>query len=192
LGLPSVPKLWFGFSRPATYLPHDEEKKRYESHDNGLHNQGYVDFLTPVVETLKPFLKPTDKGLDFGCGPGPILDQLFAGENIKVHNFDPYFFYLPHLLDDTYDFVTCTEVFEHITILFKEIVTIDNMLKPGGYFLVMTQLYSDVSDFATWGYRMDPTHICFLSPKTIDWIAKEWNYELISSTDRIFLFKKKA
>lgn len=179
------------FRDPNTYLIHDEEKKRYQTHDNNIQNQGYVKFLTPVVETLLPYLKKGDRGLDFGSGPGPILDQLFAKHNFDVKNYDPYFDYHPDLLDETYDFITCTETFEHFSIPFKELVAMTACLKSRGYLLLMTEMYKDLDHFANWGYRMDPTHVCFLNPKGLKWIADKWAYEIISSSGRIFLLQKK-
>ncbi len=180
------------FRDPQTYLSHEEEKERYKTHNNCIENQGYVDFLTPVVRTLLPFLKLGSRGLDYGSGPGPILDKLFAEENIEVKNYDPYFDYHPYLLDETYDFITCTETFEHFTIPFKEMVTMDHCLKPHGYLLIMTEMYRELEHFKGWGYRMDPTHICFLNTKSLQWMAQKWNYEVLSVKGRIFLLQKKS
>ncbi len=180
------------FRDPQTYLSHEDEKKRYETHDNSIENQGYVDFLSPVVETLLPYLKKPSQGLDFGSGPGPILDKLFAEENIEVKNYDPYFDYHPFLLDKQYDFVTCTETFEHFTVPFKEMVTMTACLKSKGYLLIMTELYKDLEQFKNWGYRMDPTHICFLNTTGLAWLANKWDYEILSSKGRIFLLQKKS
>lgn len=178
------------FRDPETYLPHEEEKARYQTHNNSIENEGYVKFLSPVVNTLLPYLQAGQQGLDFGSGPGPILDQLFAKEGIGIKNYDPYFDYHPHYLDEKYDFITCTEVFEHFTIPFKEIVTITNALKPNGYLMIMTEKYQDLEHFKNWGYRMDPTHICFLNDKTLDWMSQEWNYKPIHLEGRLFLFQK--
>ncbi len=180
------------FRDPETYLSHEDEKQRYLTHDNNIENQGYVKFLTPVVKTLVTHLKPGSQGLDFGSGPGPILDKLFAEENIDVKNYDPYFDYHPFLLDEQYDFITCTETFEHFTIPFKEMVTMTACLKPSGYLLLMTEMYKDSEQFAQWGYRMDPTHICFLNPTGLRWLAEKWGYEILSSVGRIFLLQKKS
>ena len=97
------------FRDPETYLPHDEEKKRYQTHNNSMQNQGYVDFLTPVVKTLIPHLKAGSEGLDFGSGPGPILDKLFAEEDLSVKNYDPYF-----------DGNVCSRMYDYVEIYKKE------------------------------------------------------------------------
>jgi hypothetical protein len=180
------------FRDPHTFLSHEDEKQRYTTHDNGIENQGYVNFLRPVVTTLRPYLKAGDQGLDFGSGPGPILDQLFAEENISVKNYDPYFDYHPFLLDESYDFVTCTETFEHFSIPFKEMVTMTACLKPQGYLLIMTEMYPELEDFANWGYRQDPTHVTFLSPSSLQWLAEKWGYDILNATGRIFLLQKKS
>lgn len=180
------------FRDPETYLSHDDEKQRYASHNNSMENKGYVEFLKPCVETLKPYLQAGQVGLDFGSGPGPIIDKLFAKENIIVKNYDPYFDYHPHLLDEKYDFVTCTETFEHFTVPFKEMAAMTAALKPKAYLLLMTEMHQDLEHFKNWGYRMDPTHICFLSSKSLDWLADHWGYDVLSAEGRIFLLQKKS
>ena len=180
------------FRDPQSFLSHEEEKQRYQTHDNNIENQGYVDFLSPVVKALVPHLKPGAKGLDFGSGPGPILDKLFAEENCEVKNYDPYFDYHPYLLEENYDFITCTLSFAHFSIPFKVMVRITACLKPGGYLVIMTEMYQDLEHFKNWGYRMDPTHICFLNSKGLQWLAGKWGYEILSAKGRIFLLQKKA
>ena len=42
------------FRDPHTFLNSIEEKKRYSTHQNSIEDQGYVDFLSPVVNELLP------------------------------------------------------------------------------------------------------------------------------------------
>ena len=53
------------FRDPQTYLSHEEERKRYETHQNSMANKGYVQFLNPAVKLLLPHLKKGDRGLEF-------------------------------------------------------------------------------------------------------------------------------
>ncbi len=180
------------FRDPATYLDASTEKQRYTTHNNSIENQGYVTFLSPVVQTIIPHLSSDSRGLDFGSGPGPILDILFSRQGITVENYDPYFCKTDEALGRTYDFVTCTEVFEHLYTPGREISVMTGLIKPGGHLLIMTEMCKEPEAFKAWGYRTDNTHVCFLSPKTLLWIANRWGYEILSSLGRISLLQKKS
>lgn len=177
------------FRDPQSYLNLLQEKARYQTHNNSIENAGYVKFLSPVVETLKPYINKSDKGLDYGCGPGPILDHLFAECGIEIDLYDP-FFYSNKILEESYDFITCTEVAEHFYHPGSELVKLDEKLKPGGYLLIMTEVRPKDKPFLDWGYRMDSTHVCFYSEKVWSWVTERWGYELLSSDRRIALFQK--
>ena len=181
----------FLFRDPKTYLDASQEEVRYSTHNNSIESPGYVKFLSPTVETLMPHLKPTDQGLDFGSGPGPILDILFARQNIKISNYDPYFDNHPELLNKQYDFVTCTEVFEHFYTPFKEMNKINEILKPKGFLILMTEMRRDLEHFKGWGYRTDNTHVCFLNEKSLQWLSENWGYKILSSDGRISSLQKK-
>lgn len=178
------------FRDPQSFLDPGAEKTRYESHNNSIENQGYVKFLSPVVESLAPYIRTGEVGLDFGCGPGPILDQLLRPLGVSVENYDPYFYPDSDCLEKQYDFVTCTEAFEHFYDPGKEMETLYQLIKPGGLLLLMTEKRKDLPNFEKWGYRTDNTHVCFLNDKTVEWISRAWNYEVIFSERRISLFRK--
>ena len=80
------------FRDPETYLDKFEEKARYETHNNSIESPGYVKFLTPAVEILKPYLSESSEGLDFGCGPGPIIDILFSRQESRSATLFRYIF----------------------------------------------------------------------------------------------------
>ena len=178
------------FRDPETFLDSSSEKARYETHNNSIENPGYVKFLSPNIETLLPFLNEKSQGLDYGAGPGPIIDQLFKPHGIEVVNYDPYFFHEPNLLEKQYDFVTCTEVFEHFYNPHKEMQTLSQIVKPRGYLLLMTEFRRDAIHFSKWGYPMDNTHVIFLNERGLDWICGRWGFEKISCDGRISLLQK--
>ncbi len=179
------------FRDPQTYLNSLTEKSRYETHENSMENKGYVQFLSPVVESLVPFLHQGDCGLDYGSGPGPILDILFKEQGYQVFNYDPFFNNDPLVLKKSFQFVTCTEAIEHFYKPHDDLKMILSVLDTKGYLVLMTELNSGKETFHNWYYRNDETHVCFLSHKTLDWIAKNLGLERILDQKRLFIFRKK-
>lgn len=181
------------FRDPQTYLLGPDEKARYETHNNSIENLGYVKFLSPVVELLRPHLKLGDKGLDFGSGPGPILDELFKKEGFEVLNYDPYFENDKSRLETSYDFITCTEVFEHLYRPSLEMDVLTNLIKPQGFLVLMSEFRTHLDHFSNWGYRMDNTHVCFLNDVSLQFLCNQWGFDLISYDGRrLALLQKKV
>ena len=94
------PSCGFTFRDPRSFLDPGAEKARYETHFNSIENPGYVRFLSPVVEEALQWIDIKDQGLDFGSGPGPILDQLFARRGTSITNYDPCLLYTSDAADD--------------------------------------------------------------------------------------------
>jgi len=95
-------------------LPPKAEKARYDLHENDPANKGYRRFLQQLTRPLIAHIGPPPQhGLDFGSGPGPVLVQMLEKKGYPMAHFDPYYDPDPEVLDQTYDFVTCTEVLEH-------------------------------------------------------------------------------
>lgn len=178
------------FRDPKTYLPAEQEMARYSTHNNSLENSGYVKFLSPVVDWMLEVVQPGDKGLDYGSGPGPILDQLFRQHDVSVINYDPYFAPTSKALEEQYDFITCTEVFEHFYRPGEELKKLVSMIKPEGYLLVMSEWRKDREHFANWGYRTDNTHVCFLNEPSMKWIEAAFSLKAMRWDGRIILFQK--
>ncbi len=171
-------------------LSSSEAKNRYEQHNNDIHDKGYRLFLSKLFKPLKDKLKDGAQGLDFGCGPGPALAEMFKEEGYKVDLYDPFFFDNKKIFSKTYDFIACTETLEHFFEPMEELKRMDKMLVKGGLLGVMTAFLSDEKDFGQWYYRKDPTHVAFYRPETFAVIASmmDWTYE-IPERD-VVLFKK--
>jgi len=192
------------FVPSAHQLSAEEEKAIYTAHENNPDDPGYRKFLNrafePVLSRLKDSHLNTAQlnegrsnqphGLDFGCGPGPTLSLMFQEAGFSCEAYDPFFANDTALLQKTYDFITATEVFEHLSRPAKELKLIGDMLKPEGILAVMTKRPRDLAAFKSWHYLMDPTHITFYSLATFDWIAKTYGYTLIYSSDDVVLLKK--
>ncbi len=185
------------FKDPILHLSPIEEKKRYDLHENSLSDPAYVNFLWPVVEQIKRLYPSPALGLDFGCGPGPVLSQLLSQENYKMYSYDPYFF--PEALSDfknlptkAFDFITCTEVAEHFYHPGHEFKKLFSWLKETGHLVLMTDLFKEGTNLQNWGYARDPSHVCFFSEATLRWLAKKYGAQLDIISGRLVSFTSSA
>jgi len=179
-------------SVPETYhLAEAAEKAEYDKHINDPNDPGYRKFL---ARTLTPLLKriPTGaKGLDYGCGPGPAISVMAKEQGFEVVNYDIYYHKVPEVLEKQYDFITMTEVIEHLASPAKVLKRLDKMLKPGGILAVMTKRVINQQAFSCWHYKNDPTHICFYSEKSFQWVGQKLNWQLeIIDKDVVFFLKE--
>ncbi|MCH8558759.1 MAG: class I SAM-dependent methyltransferase [Balneolia bacterium] len=167
----------------------DEEKSRYLEHNNGIEYPGYVKFLNQAIQPALPFLKPGGRGLDFGCGPVPTLNILMEREGFTCENYDPFF--VPDKPDGPYDFIFSTESFEHFFDPAKEIEYVSSLLKPGGLLTIMTVFWKSESDLIIHYYFRDPSHVVFYHTDTIEWIAKNYGYDVVYSDEkRVVILRK--
>lgn len=177
------------FLDPKHFLDTDEEKSRYCFHENNIEDEGYVEFLNRVIKPAREFICKDDIGLDFGCGPNPVLAQIFESSGNKCDYYDPIFF--PDIPKKNYDFIFATECFEHFYNPGKEINAIVSLLKSGGVLAVMTELNLEFTDFADWYYIKDPTHVCFYSEKSINYICEVYSLDVVfSDKKRVLVLKK--
>lgn len=167
-----------------------EERRYYELHENDPTDKGYRKFLNRVAEPLMARLSPGASGLDFGCGPGPTLSQMLVEKGYSVTLYDLFFYPDKSVLDCEYDFVTATEVVEHLANPGVEMDRLWSMVKPGGWLALMTKLVIDRDAFAGWHYKNDPTHISFFSKYTLGWLANKWQIEPEFIGSDVILFRK--
>ncbi len=178
------------FLNTINHLPPAEEKERYSQHNNDIYNKDYRRFLSRLYDPLIQKLQKGSNGLDYGCGPGPALAQMFIEKEFTVDIYDPYFFPDRSFLNKTYKFVTCTEAAEHFYKPFEEFNKINKVLDQGGWLGVMTKFFDKSVNFKDWHYRKDPTHVCFYSEETFDFLASERNWSCEIPSKDIVLFKK--
>ncbi|MCW9033611.1 MAG: class I SAM-dependent methyltransferase [Rhodospirillales bacterium] len=178
------------FLEPKQRLESQEEYGEYRQHENNLNDPGYRKFLTKLAAPLLEKLSPNLSGLDYGCGPGPVLAQMLQEEGHSIVLYDPFFYPDPKPLNQIYDFITCTEVAEHFHHPADEFDRLGKMLKPGGILAIMTCFQNDDSKFETWHYRNDPTHVVFYRGKTFEVIAKQRGWEIEVPIKDVVLLKK--
>ncbi|MBC8494313.1 MAG: class I SAM-dependent methyltransferase [Candidatus Thioglobus sp.] len=170
------------------HLNDTDEKSRYDLHQNTEDNTGYQQFLSTVFDPVLKHIQPQAKGLDFGCGPGPTLSKMFENQGYKVDLFDKYYANDQQVFSQKYDFITATEVWEHLSNPGVEIERLFSMLNANGVLAVMTQQLTNEVDFSTWYYKNDPTHICFFSKKTFEFLAEKYQAKFGVVSDNSVLF----
>jgi len=170
------------------YLTKEQEKARYDLHENQPDDPGYRQFLSRFFEPMKQGLEAGSSGLDFGCGPGPTLSLMFEEAGFKMSLYDPFYADHPEHLNQQFDFITTTEVVEHLHHPGLELNRLWNCLKPDGKLGIMTKLATTQEAFSHWHYKNDLTHICFFSRQTFEWLAAQWNAVLVSADKDVILF----
>ena len=162
------------FLDPKLHLSSPAEFERYRLHENDIHDDGYRAFLRPAVEAVKQ--KPGASGLDFGCGSDSLAAKMLEEKGFRMRLFDPFFMPDADALATSYDFVVATEVAEHFYDPAKEFRLLRSLIRPGGQLVIMTAIYRDTTDFDSWYYRRDPTHVVFYSSDTFRWIAENTDF----------------
>ncbi|MBL6954126.1 MAG: methyltransferase domain-containing protein [Alphaproteobacteria bacterium] len=157
------------------HLSDREEKAYYDLHDNQPDDPGYRRFLDRLFTPLLQRLTPNAQGLDFGSGPGPTLSKMFEAAGHPVALYDPYYAPDKAVLSAAYDFITLSEVAEHLAQPGTELDRLWARLAPGGWLGIMTKRVRDQTAFKTWHYITDPTHIAFFSEATFQWLAGRWS-----------------
>lgn len=180
---------------PGEYqLSDKEEKAEYDKHENNPDDLGYRQFLGRMFEPMNLRIQSESNGMDFGCGPGPTLSVMFEEVGHRVSLYDKFYFADRSVLEDSFDFITATEVVEHLAEPMKWLDKLWNSLEPNGYLGVMTKLVESQEKFQNWHYKNDPTHISFFSNETFEWLAGYWqanhnspvSFELIGKDVVIF------
>lgn len=179
------------FVSRAHLLSPEQERQHYLLHNNDIHDRGYRQFLSRLAIPLLAALTPHHTtGLDFGCGPGPLLAMILAEAGYEMHTWDPFFANFPAVLQQRYDFITCTEAIEHFVTPANEWHLWLQLLKPNGLLAVMTKCYPVAAEFSDWYYKRDPTHVSFFSPQTFQWLANKHQLQVAFPANDVVIFCK--
>jgi hypothetical protein len=179
-------------------LSAEAERARYLLHRNTLEDQGYVRFLLRLWEPVHALLEPGLHGLDYGSGPHPVLAELVRRSGFACAAFDPHFPEVSKELETyglsstpAFDFVLCSEVWEHFVRVGEEIARLLTLLRPGGILGVMTEFRTAPESFSGWPYTSDPTHRSFYHPATLAWIARRYALkQLWCDGERVVIFRR--
>ncbi len=180
------------FADPAHLPSKEEELARYQGHQNSASDERYVAFLDRLARPLGERVGIARQGLDFGCGPAPVLADLLTRQGHRMCVYDPFFFPSEGVLGEPYDFVVCTEVAEHFHDPNKEFARLRELIRPGGWLGLMTSFRKPWNEFPAWHYHRDPTHVAFYSERTLRWIAALWEWELEIPASGVALLHRPA
>jgi SAM-dependent methyltransferase len=186
----------------AQHLKQTEEKAHYDLHQNCPSDQGYRAFLKRVFDPLTAKIEQDAAeqgrsisdfhGLDFGSGPGPTLSLMFEEDGYSMAIYDSFYAADDSVFLQQYDFITATEVVEHLSAPAVEINKLWQILKPDGWLGIMTKRVTGRDAFTTWHYKNDPTHIVFFSDGTFLWLADKLDAQLEFIGADVVLLKKPA
>ena len=178
---------------PHYYLSHEKENSLYNNHQNSLENEGYVKMFEDFLDYFWDDLTCKEKALDFGSGPTPVLAELLKRREVLIDCYDKFYQPIRCFENQTYDFITSTEVFEHLDDPVATLSLLSQHLKPQGKIALMTLFHTnDEALFLKWWYRRDPTHIMFYTPKTLDVLAQKCGLEVLKTDGkRIGILQKR-
>ncbi|WP_394202520.1 class I SAM-dependent methyltransferase [Shewanella waksmanii] len=171
-------------------LTSEQEKAIYDQHQNDANDSGYRRFLGRAWQPLQRYIDSSMRGLDFGCGPGPTISVMAKEQGMSMSDYDLYYFNDPQLLQQRYDFITMTEVIEHVADAKQLVAQLDSLMADSSVLVVMTKRAQHEAAFAKWHYKNDLTHIRFYSDKTFIWLANHLGWRLeFADKDVVLLFK---
>ena len=175
--------------KPQNFPNREEEKSRYEIHNNDVYDQNYQNFVSPIVDSILSTYGRLDHGLDFGSGTGPVITKLLRDKNYTISTYDPFFAPSKEKLNFFYNFIACCEVIEHFHHPHREFQLLKSLLKKGGSLYCMTEIYDETIDFKEWYYKNDPTHVIFYHVKTLEWIKEHFGFSKLTVSNRLIVFQ---
>ncbi len=179
------------FLSKDSHLSEDEEKKRYLEHNNDVNDPRYRKFAEPVVRyILKNFKPGKHKGLDFGAGAGPVASRMLEEEGFMMPLYDPFFHPEAENLRKKYDFIIASEVIEHFKKPADEFGLLSGILESPGSLVCRTHLYSAGTDFGSWYYKNDPTHVFFYSGETLEYVRKAFGFSKLETEERLVVLSR--
>jgi 2-polyprenyl-3-methyl-5-hydroxy-6-metoxy-1,4-benzoquinol methylase len=108
----------------------------------------------------------------------------------KVDLYDKFYAQNDAVFQNRYDFITATEVVEHLSSPLKDLEVLVKILHKDGILAIMTEIVLPQLDFTSWYYKNDPSHLCFYSEKTFVYLANLLGLEIVALSERVIILKK--
>jgi cyclopropane fatty-acyl-phospholipid synthase-like methyltransferase len=179
------------FVLSENFLSAKDEKAKYDHHQNSIENSGYCQFLDRLLIPMQSYLKDGAKGLDFGSGPGPTLSIIMNKRGYDISIYDYFYENNPKVFESKYDFITSTEVIEHLHDVGGELDRLWQHLGKGGVLGLMSAFIPKNQQFDKWYYIRDLTHVRFFSRESFRWLAKNWDADVVFPQDGVAIFLKR-
>lgn len=177
------------FSDRNTLLLSNDEKNRYEMHNNDIFDVRYKDFVSPITNSILNDFDKNHIWLDFWAWPWPIISKVLEDNNYNISKYDPYFWNNENLLSKKYDYIACCEVIEHFYNPDIEFEKLKNMLKKDWKLFLMTHIYDETIDFKSWYYKNDITHVFFYTKESLEYIKQKYDFSSLQIKDRLIVFE---
>ena len=181
------------FKSPEIYQDFDEQKKRYDLHENSEESEGYRAYFRRFLDFLLPRIGGTGQALDFGSGASSLLASMLEEEGFDCDRYDPVYYPDDSYKGCSYDLIVSVEVFEHLhhpDEVFGELL---ERVRPGGSLAIQTAFHPASEDrFLKWYYRQDPTHVLFFEPKTFRSLAERHACRYIEDNGKNMVLLGKA
>ena len=181
------------FKSPECYQSIEEQKSRYDLHENDEDHPGYRAYFQRFIDFVLPLVGIPKTALDFGCGRSTLLASLLEEKGIECEYYDPL--YHPENLNDSkkYELIVSTEVFEHLHQPKEVFHSLLERLEDGGCLALQTQFHpNEVAAFKKWYYHQDPTHIVFFTVKTFRVLAEMYGCEFVGDNGKNMVVIRKA
>ena len=104
--------------------------------------------------------------------------------------YDPIYHSDDSVFSRQYNFITSTEVIEHVyepDIVLKKLI---DLLAPQGLLALMTKRVRSKEAFAGWHYKNDLTHVSFFSQATFKYLAARDGLQLEFIGNDVILLRK--
>lgn len=167
----------------------EHEKNRYEQHENSLANSGYIAFLSPIIDYVSKNFRLTDMGLDYGCGPNPVLAKLLQAKGYTISTYDPFFEMEVPPQHNQYDYIICCEVMEHFHNPELSFTKLKSYLKPKGILVCHTALFDESIAFPNWYYKNDSTHSFFYTAESLLFIKAHFGFKELTIHNNLIVLK---
>lgn len=173
------------FLHPKDFLSPEAEQAHYLQHNNDPEDKGYQDYIRPVVDAILQDFDANGNGLDFGSGTGSPIVKLLEDNNYNIKQYDLFFHNHTQVLQQQYDYIAASEVAEHFKEPHKEFSLLKSLLKSNGKLYIMTGLWLGNTDFASWYYKNDHTHVFLYHPSAFEWIKNEFGFRDVEIEGRV-------
>jgi hypothetical protein len=176
------------FVDPAGHPTPAAAAARYAHHHNDPADPGYRAHLERLADPLCAKAAAGARALDFGSGPTPALAGLLRERGFETTAWDPLYAPGPGALVGCYDLIACCEVVEHFRAPAREFTRLAGLLAADGWLGISTKLLVEPGRLPGWWYARDPTHLAIYQPRTMEWLAARFGWDLESPAPDVTLF----